>query len=195
MQEDTFFTIEQDAEGYYTEKRSKFYAFAHHVETADDVKQLQQKYKKQYYDARHICYAYRLKSDGSEFRANDDGEPSGTAGKPILGALLSQELTQTVVFVVRYYGGVNLGTGGLVVAYREATLDALSHTTRQERLVEEEVKYDFPYPMMNSVMRIVKEMQPRILAQDFQTTCSITLSIRRSQAQQLRQRLEKLAFE
>ena len=195
MQEDTFFTIEQDAEGYYTEKRSKFYAFAHHVETADDVKQLQQKYKKQYYDARHICYAYRLKSDGSEFRANDDGEPSGTAGKPILGALLSQELTQTVVFVVRYYGGVNLGTGGLVVAYREATLDALNHTPRQERLVEEEVKYDFPYPMMNSVMRIVKEMQPRILAQDFQTTCSITLSIRRSQAQQLRQRLEKLAFE
>lgn len=195
MQEDTYFTIEQDAEGYYTEKRSKFYAFAHHVETADDVKQLQQKYKKQYYDARHICYAYRLKSDGSEFRANDDGEPSGTAGKPILGALLSQELTQTVVFVVRYYGGVNLGTGGLVVAYREATLDALSHTTKQERLVEEEVKYDFPYPMMNSVMRIVKEMQPRIVAQDFQTTCSITLSIRRSQAQQLRQRLEKLAFE
>lgn len=195
MQEDTYFTIEQDAEGYYTEKRSKFYAFAHHVETADDVKQLQQKYKKQYYDARHICYAYRLKSDGSEFRANDDGEPSGTAGKPILGALLSQELTQTVVFVIRYYGGVNLGTGGLVVAYREATLDALSHTTKQERLVEEEVKYDFPYPMMNSVMRIVKEMQPRIVAQDFQTTCSITLSIRRSQAQQLRQRLEKLAFE
>ncbi len=195
MQEDTYFTIEQDAQGYYTEKRSKFYAFAHHVETADDVKQLQQKYKKQYYDARHICYAYRLKSDGSEFRANDDGEPSGTAGKPILGALLSQELTQTVVFVIRYYGGVNLGTGGLVVAYREATLDALSHADRKERLVEEEVKYDFPYPMMNSVMRIVKEMQPRIVAQDFQTNCSITLSIRRSLAQQLRQRLEKLAFE
>lgn len=195
MQEDTYFTIEQDAQGYYTEKRSKFYAFAHHVETADDVKQLQQKYKKQYYDARHICYAYRLKSDGSEFRANDDGEPSGTAGKPILGALLSQELTQTAVFVIRYYGGVNLGTGGLVVAYREATLDALSHADRKERLVEEEVKYDFPYPMMNSVMRIVKEMQPRIVAQDFQTNCSITLSIRRSLAQQLRQRLEKLAFE
>ena len=195
MQEDTYFTIEQDAQGYYTEKRSKFYAFAHHVETADDVKQLQQKYKKQYYDARHICYAYRLKSDGSEFRANDDGEPSGTAGKPILGALLSQELTQTAVFVIRYYGGVNLGTRGLVVAYREATLDALSHADRKERLVEEEVKYDFPYPMMNSVMRIVKEMQPRIVAQDFQTNCSITLSIRRSLAQQLRQRLEKLAFE
>ncbi len=195
MQEDTYFTIDQQAEGYYTEKRSKFYAFAHHVESVDDVKQLQQKYKKQYYDARHICYAYRLKSDGSEFRANDDGEPSGTAGKPILGALLSQELTETVVFVIRYYGGVNLGTGGLVVAYREATLDALSHANRQERLVEEEVKYDFPYPMMNSVMRIVKEMQPRIVAQDFQTTCSITLSIRRSQAEQLRQRLEKLAFE
>ena len=195
MQEDTYFTIDQDAQGYYTEKRSKFYAFAHHVETADDVKQLQQKYKKQYYDARHICYAYRLKSDGSEFRANDDGEPSGTAGKPILGALLSQELTQTAVFVIRYYGGVNLGTGGLVVAYREATLDALSHADRKERLVEEEVKYDFPYPMMNSVMRIVKEMQPRIVAQDFQTNCSITLSIRRSLAQQLRQRLEKLAFE
>ena len=195
MQEDTYFTIADTAEGYYTEKRSKFYAFAHHVETADDVKALQQKYKKEYYDARHICYAYRLKSDGSEFRANDDGEPSGTAGKPILGALLSQELTETVVFVIRYYGGVNLGTGGLVVAYREATLDALCHTQRKERLVEEEIKYDFPYPMMNSVMRIVKDMQPRIIAQDFQTTCSITLSIRRSQAEELRSRLAKLAFE
>ena len=123
--EDTYLTISSVSEGYYTEKRSKFYAFAHHVETPEEVRELQQFYKKKYYDARHVCYAYRLGSDGSIFRANDDGEPSSTAGKPIHGALLSANLTNVVIFVIRYYGGVNLGTGGLIVAYREAAHDAM----------------------------------------------------------------------
>lgn len=191
---DTYFTILCTAEGYYTEKRSKFYAFAHHVESADEVKDLLAFYKKKYYDARHVCYAYRLGPDGEAFRANDDGEPSSTAGKPILGALISAELTDVVVFVVRYYGGVNLGTGGLIVAYREAAQNAISHATVEERQVEELYTYTFAYPQMNAVMRVVKDMQPRIVAQDFQTTCSITLSIRQSLMPQLRQRLEKLAF-
>ena len=194
VEQDTYTTIKGVAEGYYTEKRSKFYAFAHHVTSVEEVKSLNQMYRKKYYDARHVCYAYRLLSDGSLYRANDDGEPSGTAGKPILGALLSQSLTEVVIYIIRYYGGVNLGTGGLVTAYREAAMDALSHAEREEKLVEEEVEYTFAYPLMNSVMRVVKEMQPRIVRQDFKATCSITLSIRLSQAEELRQRLAKLSF-
>lgn len=192
---DTYITINNIAEGYYTERRSKFYAFAHHVTSADEVKELFQKYKKEYYDARHVCYAYRLGPDGAEFRANDDGEPSSTAGKPILGVLLSASITDVVVFVVRYYGGVNLGTGGLIVAYREAAQDAIAHATQEERSVEEQLTYTFAYPQMNAVMRIVKDMQPRIIAQDFQTTCSITLSIRKSLMPQLKARLDSISFQ
>lgn len=191
---DTFHTIAQTSEGYYTEKRSKFYAFAHHVSSAEEVKALQAFYKKKYYDARHVCYAYRLGPEGKEFRANDDGEPSSTAGKPILGALLSAGLTDVVIFVIRYYGGVNLGTGGLIVAYRESAQQALTNAVVEERQVEEQYTYTFAYPQMNVVMKVVKEMQPRIIAQDFQTTCSITLSIRKSLMPQLKQRLEAIAF-
>lgn len=191
---DTFHTIAQTSEGYYTEKRSKFYAFAHHVSSAEEVKALQAFYKKKYYDARHVCYAYRLGPEGKEFRANDDGEPSSTAGKPILGALLSVGLTDVVIFVIRYYGGVNLGTGGLIVAYRESAQQALANAVVEERQVEEQYTYTFAYPQMNVVMKVVKEMQPRIIAQDFQTTCSITLSIRKSLMPQLKQRLEAIAF-
>lgn len=191
---DTFLTIERTAEGYYTEKRSKFYAFAHHVASAEEVRELQATYRKKYYDARHICYAYRLGPEGDTFRANDDGEPSSTAGKPILGTLLSAELTDVVIFVIRYYGGVNLGTGGLIVAYREAAQDALNNATVEQRQVEEQYTYTFAYPQMNAVMKVVKDMQPRIVSQDFQTTCSITLSIRRSLMPQLKQRLESIAF-
>lgn len=191
---DTFHTIAQTSEGYYTEKRSKFYAFAHHVSSAEEVKALQAFYKKKYYDARHVCYAYRLGPEGKEFRANDDGEPSSTAGKPILGALLSAGLTDVVIFVIRYYGGVNLGTGGLIVAYRESAQQALANAVVEERQVEEQYTYAFAYPQMNVVMKVVKEMQPRIIAQDFQTTCSITLSIRKSLMPQLKQRLEAIAF-
>lgn len=192
--EDVYTTISNVAEGYYTEKRSKFYAFAHHVTTADEVKELQQQYRKKYYDARHVCYAYRLGPDGAEFRANDDGEPSSTAGKPILGAMLSANVTDIVIFVIRYYGGVNLGTGGLIVAYREASQDALVNAIFEERQVEEQITYNFSYPQMNQVMKIVKDMQPRIVAQDFQTSCSITLSIRKTLMPELKNKLEALAF-
>ena len=182
-------------EGYYTEKRSKFLAFAHHVETIDEVKQLLADYRKKYYDARHVCYAYMLGAAREDFRANDDGEPSSTAGKPILGQINSNELTDILIVVVRYYGGVNLGTSGLIVAYRESAADAITHATIETRQVEEVVTYDFPYVMMNDVMRIVKEMQPRIVGQTYDNTCQIRLSIRQSEAEQLRQRLAKLSFE
>ena len=181
-------------EGYYTEKRSKFLAFAHHVETTDEVKKIVDGYRKKYYDARHVCYAYMLGSARLEFRANDDGEPSATAGKPILGQINSNELTDILIVVIRYYGGVNLGTGGLLVAYRAAAADAISHSVMETRLVEEKITYSFSYPMMNDVMKVVKDMQPRIINQVFDNTCSITLSIRKSMASQLKDRLCKLAF-
>lgn len=182
-------------EGFYSEKRSKFLAFAHHVETIDEIKDILASYRKKYYDARHVCYAYVLGPDKADFRANDDGEPSSTAGKPILGQINSYDLTNVLVIVVRYYGGVNLGTGGLIVAYRTAAADALDYATIETRLVEEIITYSFPYPMMNAVMRVIKEMQPRIVSQTFDNTCSISMSIRQEMAPVLRDRLEKLSFE
>ena len=195
--EDQYYTISENSvgEGYYTEKRSKFLAFAHHVETVEEVKSIVSAYRKQYYDARHCCYAYMLGPEQKAFRANDDGEPSSTAGKPILGQINSAGLTDILIVVVRYYGGVNLGTGGLIVAYRTAAADAIANATIEVRQVEEIIKYDFTYPMMNDVMRIVKEMQPQVVDQQFDNTCSITLRIRKSEAEQLRSRLNKLSFE
>jgi uncharacterized YigZ family protein len=189
---DEYKTISGTSEGFYSEKRSKFLAFAHHVESADDIKELLAGYRKKYYDARHVCYAYMLGADHSDFRANDDGEPSSTAGKPILGQINSNELTDILIVVVRYYGGVNLGTSGLIVAYREAAADAIAHATIEMRQVEEVIKYSFAYPQMNDVMRIVKEMKPRIVSQSFDNTCDIVLSIRKSEAEELRNRLGKL---
>ena len=189
---DEYKTIASTSEGYYTEKRSKFLAFAHHVQTVDEVKELLTGYRKKYYDARHVCYAYMLGAERTEFRANDDGEPSSTAGKPILGQINSNELTDILIVVVRYYGGVNLGTSGLIVAYREAAADAINHATIETRQVEEIVKYSFAYPQMNDVMRIVKDMNPRIISQTYDNTCEIVLSIRKSEAEQLCNRLKSL---
>ena len=192
---DEYKTISGTSEGYYTEKRSKFLAFAHHVDTLDEVKDLLAQYRKKYYDARHVCYAYMLGAAREDFRANDDGEPSSTAGKPILGQINSNELTNILIVVVRYYGGVNLGTSGLIVAYREAAADALAHANIETRQVEEIVKYTFAYPQMNDVMRIVKDMNPRIVSQTYDNTCEIVLSIRKSEAEQLKSKLAKLSFE
>jgi uncharacterized YigZ family protein len=191
---DEFKTIQGTSEGFYSEKRSKFLAFAHHVETLDEIKSLLADYRKKYYDARHVCYAYMLGAERADFRANDDGEPSSTAGKPILGQINSNELTDILIVVVRYYGGVNLGTSGLIVAYREAAADALAHADIETRQVEERVTYDFPYVMMNDVMRIVKEMQPRIVSQTYDNTCQIVLGIRQSEVETLRSKLAKLSF-
>ena len=192
---DEYRTISGTSEGYYTEKRSKFLAFAHHVDDVAEVKDIVAGYRKKYYDARHVCYAYMLGPDRQEFRANDDGEPSSTAGKPILGQINSNELTNILIVVVRYYGGVNLGTSGLIVAYREAASDAIAHATIETRQVEEIVKYSFDYPQMNDVMRIVKDMNPRIVSQTYDNTCEIVLSIRKSEAEQLKSKLAKLSFE
>ena len=192
---DTYLTIQDKSEGIYTEKRSKFLAFAHPIETIDEIKDLLTDYKKKYYDARHVCYAYMLGPERTDFRVNDDGEPSSTAGKPILGQINSRELTNILVVVIRYFGGVKLGTSGLIVAYREAAAEALSAATVIERTIEETVTFTFPYVMMNSVMRVVKELNPRIVEQKYDETCIITLAIKRSMAPMLEERLNKLAFE
>lgn len=185
----------QMGEGFYSEKRSKFLAFAHHVTTENEVKELLQAYKKKYYDARHCCYAYMLGADRSVFRANDDGEPSSTAGKPILGQINAHELTDILIVVVRYFGGTKLGTSGLIVAYRTAAAAAIENAQIETRYVEDIIDYSFTYPLLNEVMRVVKELEPRIVSQTFDNTCHISLAIRKSQADELRQRLQQLSFQ
>ena len=191
--EDTYRTIDNNiGEGYYTEKRSKFLAFAHHIESADEAMEIVKQYRKKYYDARHCCYAYMVGPERNDFRANDDGEPSSTAGKPILGQINSNELTDILIVVIRYYGGVNLGTGGLIVAYRTAAADAISHCKIEDRIVEEKIEYKFTYPMMNSVMHVIKSMPAKIVAQHFDNNCPITISPRTSMPEELLSRLSKI---
>ena len=192
---DEYFTIKDNiSEGFYSEKRSKFLAFAFHVTTEEEIKEIVSEYRKKYYDARHVCWAYMLGAQRTEFRANDDGEPSSTAGKPILGQINKNELTDILIIVVRYYGGVNLGTSGLIVAYRTAAAEAIANAEIIKLYDEEVVTYDFPYVMMNDVMKIIKDMSPRIVNQTYDNTCEIQLSIRKSQAPLLKIRLEKLSF-
>lgn len=194
-QKDEFLTItDTPAEGFYSEKRSKFLAFAFHVTSEEEVKQYVAEFRKKYYDARHVCWAYMLGADRTDFRANDDGEPSSTAGKPILGQINKNELTDILVIVVRYYGGVNLGTSGLIVAYRTAAAEAIANAEIVSQFVEEEVVFDFPYIMMNDVMKIIKDMSPRIISQTYDNTCEMKLSIRKSEAPLLKAKFDKLAF-
>lgn len=192
--EDSFKTIIKGGEGYYTEKRSKFLAFAHHVKSVDEVKELVSHYRKKYFDARHVCYAYMIGTERNLFRANDDGEPASTAGKPILGQINRNGITDVLIVVVRYFGGVKLGTGGLIVAYREAAADAIRNSEISYKLIEENIDYTFPYIMMDKVMKVVKEMQPRILSQSYDNICVLSLSIRKSLAGQLKAKLAKLSF-
>ena len=190
--DDSYKTIAAIAEGTYTEKRSKFLAFALPVETVDEVKRYVAEYQKRYYDARHACYAYMLGAERTDFRANDNGEPSGTAGKPILGQINSYGLTNILIIVVRYFGGIKLGTSGLIVAYRQAAIEALENATIIEKTVDEDITFSFEFPMMNSVMKIVKDMNPQIISQGYDTDCTMTLRIRRGMMPQLRERLSKV---
>lgn len=192
MQDDTYKTIGARAEAIYTEKRSKFIAIALPVRTLTEVKSLLEEYQKKYYDASHVCYAYMLGPERKDFRANDNGEPSGTAGKPILGQINSHELTDVLVIVVRYFGGIKLGTSGLIVAYRTAAALALEEAPVLEKTVDEEVAVAFEYPFMNDIMRIVKEESPEILEQSYDMDCLMRLRIRKSMMGKLRARLEKV---
>jgi uncharacterized YigZ family protein len=189
MADDSYKTIKATARGYYTEKRSRFISYAIPVCRPDEVKNHLDDCRRKYHDARHICWACMLGSDRQTFRSSDDGEPSSTAGKPILGQINSNELTDILLIVVRYFGGIELGAGGLTAAYRTAAADAIAHAETVERTVDEDITVCFEYPFLNSIMRIVKEDRPTILSQDFNLDCRMTLRIRKGQAPRLKTKL------
>ena len=174
---DSYKILTKPSEGTYSELRSKFLAFAIPVRTAEEAMEQVAKYQKEYFDARHVCWAYRLGPEGEEYRSNDNGEPSGTAGKPILGQMVSADVSDLIILVIRYFGGVKLGTSGLIVAYRTAAAEALEAGEYAERLVEKELKLTFGYEHMNMVMRMVKDLQPRIVNQDYKNNGDIVMTI------------------
>ena len=174
---ESFRSITHLSQGIYKEKGSKFLSFAIPVKNVVEIKSILDIYRKKYYDARHVCYAYMLGADRSEFRANDDGEPSGTAGRPILGQINSSELTDILVIVVRYFGGILLGTSGLITAYKEAAADAIGQANIVEITVKNELTIRFEYPLLNDVMRIIKEYDVQIVNQQFEEQCSIKISV------------------
>lgn len=189
---DSYLTIESDAEAIFKEKSSKFLCYAYHVESEEEITAHLEVLRKRYYDATHHCYAWRLGPFGEKFRANDDGEPSSTAGKPILGQLLSREITNCLIVVVRYFGGTKLGVPGLISAYKESAAAVLDEAKVVERTVDTLVKVDFSYVVMNDVMRIIKDEQPTIVEQIFDNLCSMTLSIRNRKAELVLSKLRKV---
>ncbi len=176
----------------YKEKSSKFITYAYPVESESEISAHLEILRKEHYDATHHCYAWRLGAKGEKSRANDDGEPSSTAGKPILGQLLSREVTNCLVVVVRYFGGTKLGVSGLIEAYRDSTAQVLDEADIVERTVDVVVQIDFSYVVMNGVMKIIKDMQPKIVAQEFDNLCAMKLSIRESQSEMMIAKLEKV---
>lgn len=189
---DTYRTIASPSEAIFKEKMSKFLAFAHPVTNAAEAKSVVASYQKKYFDARHVCWAYMLGAARIEFQSNDNGEPSGTAGKPILGQINSFELTDVVIVVVRYFGGIKLGTSGLIAAYREAARLALGDATIEERHVMSEIKFTFPYLAMNDVMKLTKIPGIKIVGQEFDNTCTMTVAIRLDDAATLKEKLSDI---
>lgn len=185
VEEDIFRTINVSAEGLITEKKSKFLSFIHHVESAEKAKEIVEECRKKYYDARHVCWAYMLGPQRDDFRSNDDGEPSGTAGRPILGQINSYELTDVIVLVVRYFGGTLLGTSGLIKAYKEAASEAIDNAEIIEKTVDEQLIIHFDYQLLNDVMRVLKQFESVHWEQDFKESCIMRLMIRKSQIDQL----------
>lgn len=188
---EVFRTIKSLSEGSYSEKRSRFLSFAIPVGSAEDVKEYVQQYRKKYYDAHHVCWAYVLGVERDVFRVNDDGEPSSTAGKPILGQINAYGLTNILILVVRYFGGVELGTGGLIAAYRKAAAEAIVAAETEECTVDELITITYKYDDLNKVMRILKEMQPQIVLKKIEMTCEMTLRIQKTLSEQLKNRLIK----
>lgn len=192
MMDDTYKTVEGPAEGYITEKKSKFLSFIFPIKSAGEVKEIVDAYRKKYYDARHVCWAYMLGWEREEYRVNDDGEPSGTAGRPILGQINSAELTDVLILVIRYFGGTLLGTGGLIKAYKEAAADAIANATVVEKTVDEVIGIHFDYILLNDVMRVLKQFESVQWTQDFREICRMTLKIRRSLSMQLKEMLSSI---
>ena len=192
MEEDKYRTVNAIAEGLYKEKGSRFISFIYPVKTEEEIKEIITEIKTKYYDARHHCYAYCLGANRERFRANDDGEPSSTAGKPILGQIVSHDLSNVLIVVIRYFGGIKLGVSGLIQAYRDAAADAILHAEIVERTVNEIIRIRFTYVVMNDVMKVLKEEEPEILSRNFEMECEMTLSIRQKDMLCLKERLSKI---
>ena len=190
--DDTYKTVARAAEGYITEKKSRFISHIYPVRSAEEVKEIVEEHRKKYYDARHVCWAYMLGWEREEFRCNDDGEPSGTAGKPILGQINSAELTDVLLLVVRYFGGTLLGTGGLIKAYKEAAADAIAHAEIVEKTVDDVIEIEFNYILLNDVMRVLKQFELAQWTQDFSESCRMRVQIRRSLSPQLKEMLSAI---
>ena len=186
---DTYHTIIATSQGLYKEKMSKFISFAEPVQSAAEAKEVVKQYQKEYFDARHVCWAYMIGAARTEFLSNDNGEPSGTAGKPILGQINSFGLTNIVIVVVRYFGGIKLGTSGLIVAYREAAADAINNAQIIECHEQTVISFTFDYLAMNDVMKVIKGVDLKILNQEFDNDCRMTVSIRSDNAPMLVSRL------
>ena len=189
--DDRYRTVAAPAEAACRERSSKFLAYIYPVSSEEEIRTILDDLHKRFFDATHHCYAWRLGPRGERFRANDDGEPSGTAGKPILGQLLSNDITDCLLVVVRYFGGTKLGVPGLIAAYRESAAEAIAAASIVDRTVDRTVRVDFPYVVMNDIMRVVKEEQPRIVGQEFDNLCTMRLMIRESRAEALVERLRK----
>ncbi len=187
---DTYLTIAQEAEALFKEKGSKFIAHAYPVETEQEIKAQCEVLRKKYYDASHHCYAYTLGKDKNIFRANDDGEPSGTAGLPILGQIKSKDLTNILIVVVRYFGGTKLGASGLVNAYKTAAAEVLAQAEIVEKIVMETLQIQFDYLQMNQVMKIVKTYNLKIIQQAFDNQCQIQVLVRASESEQVAEKLK-----
>ena len=190
--QDVYKTITKSAEGYINEKKSKFLSFIFPISSIDDTKEILDEYRKKYYDARHVCWAYMLGHEREEFRFNDDGEPSGTAGKPILGQINSSELTNVLIIVVRYFGGTLLGTGGLIRAYKDAAAVAIAEANIIEKTVDDNIKIHFEYVLLNDVMRVLKQFESVKWSQDFRESCRMELVVRRSLSLQLIEMLSSI---
>ena len=186
---DTYHTIIATSQGLYKEKMSKFISFAVPVQSAAEAKEVVKQYQKEYFDARHVCWAYMIGAARTEFLSNDNGEPSGTAGKPILGQINSFGLTNIVIVVVRYFGGIKLGTSGLIVAYREAAADAINNAQIIECHEQTVISFTFDYLAMNDVMKVIKGVDLKILNQEFDNDCRMTVLIRSDNAPMLVSRL------
>lgn len=192
MVEDEYNTIENASFGIYKEKGSKFLAFAYPVSDINEIKKILDDLKKEYYDARHYCYAYLLGADKIKYRVNDDGEPSSTAGKPILGQILSNDLTNILIVVVRYFGGTKLGVSGLINAYRSAAASSLKNAEVIEKTVNDSYRVGFHYIAMNAVMKLIKEENLNIVEQNYDNVCEIILSIRQRDVQKIKSRIAKI---
>jgi uncharacterized YigZ family protein len=176
--QDTYQTVEGSAEGLFKDRGSKFIAFIFHVEKEEEIKETIQHIKKEHFSARHHCYAYRLGYYGEKYRANDDGEPSGTAGKPIHGQLLSHNLTNTLIVVVRYFGGTLLGVSGLINAYKNAAADAILNASIVTRIIENNYRLKFGYPLQNAVMKIIKDEQLEVVSASYELDCTLEIKVR-----------------